>query len=68
MPYVTLLEAAKLAGISRSYFHRKYVKQGIVSVSTDRNGKKQIDTAELIRVFGKLKGLQVHSEVHTPST
>lgn len=68
MATVNITQAAKLVGISRSYFHRKYVKAGLISVSTDSNGKKEIDTSELLRVFGKLGGSQVHSEVTPPST
>ena len=68
MATVNITQAAKLAGISRSYFHRKYVKTGLISISTDTNGKKEIDTSELLRVFGKLEDSQVHSEVTCPST
>ena len=61
MANVNITQAAKLAGISRSYFHRKYIKTGAVSVISDANGKPQVETSELLRVFGTLKGSQVHS-------
>lgn len=68
MATVNITQAAKLAGISRSYFHRKYIKAGLISVSTDTDGKKKIDTSELLRVFGSLEGSQVYSDAAHPST
>ena len=65
MALVNFTQAAKMAGISRSYFHRKYIKQGVLSVSTDSDGNKKVDTSELLRVFGELKGVPVHSEQDT---
>lgn len=70
MATVNISQAAKLADISRSYFHRKYIKPGLISVTKGSDGKKQIDTSELLRVFGQLESTQVHSEqseqeVHT---
>jgi hypothetical protein len=61
---VTVTEAAKLAGLSRSYFHIRYLKTGEISVERDENGKPQIDTAELFRVFGELK----HAKQQNDST
>ena len=55
MARVNVSEAAKLAGYTRSHFYRKYINQGIVTVSTDNSGKKYVETSELIRVFGKLE-------------
>ncbi len=68
MALVNFTQAAKMAGISRSYFHRKYIKQGVLSVATDSDGNKKVDTSELLRVFGELKGVPVHSEQNTPSS
>lgn len=45
-------EAAKLAGISRSYLYKKYIKTGIISVERDSDDNPVIDTAEIMRVFG----------------
>ena len=43
-------KAARLAGVSRTTINKK-VKSGELSV----NDRKQIDTAELIRVFGEIR-------------
>jgi hypothetical protein len=58
MAKISISEAARLAGISRSHLYAKFIKPGKISVETteDALGKpqKQIDTAELQRVFGNL--------------
>ena len=54
MSQVNITQAAQLAGISRSHFHRHYVKTGKVNATKDSKGKPQIDIAELLRVFGVL--------------
>lgn len=56
MSFVSISEAIRLSGVSRATFYNKYLKQGQVTVSKDEKGKKCIDTAELLRVFGKLSG------------
>lgn len=54
MAKVNITEAAKLAGITRQYLHKKYISTGKISVEKDEQGKNpQIDTAEILRVFGK---------------
>jgi hypothetical protein len=58
MAQLTISEAIRQSGIGRTQFYSKYIKQGLVSVS-ESNGKKFIDTSELLRVFGELKGEQV---------
>ncbi len=55
MATVSITQAAKLSGISRATFYRKYINAGVLSVATDTNGHKQIDTSELLRVFPNLK-------------
>lgn len=55
MALVSVTEAARLAGKSRSYFYKGYIKTGKVSVTADHLGKPQIDTSEILRVFGKLE-------------
>lgn len=52
--FVNISEAAKLAGISRTYLYKKYINTGIMSVSMDKNGNKVIDVSEIVRVFGKI--------------
>ena len=56
MPKVSITEAAKLAGITRQYLYKKYINPGNISVETDDAGGKKIDTSEIFRVFGGLKG------------
>ena len=65
MPEVGISEAARLAGISRSYLYRKYITPGVISIGKDTAGNSVIDTAEIIRVFGRLQG---DSEPATKST
>lgn len=60
--FVNISEAAKLAGISRTYLYKKYINTGILSVSQDEKGNKVIDVSELIRVFGKI--VDVNSDVN----
>jgi predicted RNase H-like nuclease (RuvC/YqgF family) len=55
MAKVNITEAAKLAGITRQYLHKKYINTGKITVEKDEEGKNpQIDTAEIARVFGKI--------------
>ena len=54
MVWVSITEAARLAGIGRSSFYQTYINKGAISVSKDSSGKKFIETSELIRVFGEL--------------
>lgn len=56
MAQVSISEAARLAGISRSNFYKNYIRQGKLSVTKDHQGHPQIDTSEIIRVFGGLQG------------
>ena len=55
MARLTVTEAIRQSGVSRSTFYAKYVKKGIISVN-ESNGSKYVDTSELLRVFGELKG------------
>ena len=55
MAKVSITEAIKLSGVSRSSFYGKYLKQGKISVTNGVDGKKEVDTSELLRVFGELK-------------
>lgn len=61
MPKVNITQAAKLVGISRTTLYKTYIRKGQISVSKNHKGNKQIDTSELLRVFGELKNEQVNS-------
>lgn len=57
MPKHSVSEAARLAGVSRSHFYKKYIKTGLISVERDNDDKPVIDTAEIMRACnGELKG------------
>ncbi|EMT5674451.1 DNA-binding protein [Providencia rettgeri] len=61
MALVSISEAARLTRKARSTLH-KYIKQGKLSTTTDQNtGRKNIETSELIRVFGKISNLSTTS-------
>lgn len=49
----TVTEAAKLAGVTRRTIYR-YIKQGKLSTVVTGSGATQIETSELLRVFGSL--------------
>lgn len=55
MPSVSISKAAKLACISRQHLYDAYIDTGKISVDRSIPDKPQIDTSELIRVFGYLK-------------
>jgi len=55
MAQVSVSEAARLAGISRSNFYKNYIRQGKLSVTRDHQDRPQVDTAEVLRVFGRLQ-------------
>lgn len=60
--YLTVRQAAEKVGISRQTMFRN-IKDGKVSATLDRDGQKQIDVSELIRVFGNLKSLSSKATV-----
>ena len=55
MAKLTITEAIRRSGIGRTHFYNHYIKKGLISVS-ESNGKKFIDSSEVMRVFGELKG------------
>ena len=55
MAKVSISEAARLAGITRQYFYKKYINTGAISVDREKEDAPTIDTAELFRVFGELQ-------------
>lgn len=67
MSQVNITQAAQLAGISRSHFHRHYVKTGKLAVTKDEKGRPQIDTSELLRVFGTLNATPQHTKGVIPT-
>ncbi len=52
MSLVSVNEAARLVGKSRKTLYGTYIKTGKLSCVLAENGEKQIDTSELLRVFG----------------
>lgn len=54
MSKLSITAAAKAAGISRQTMYKKYINHGLISVETVKD-IKQIDTSELLRVFGSLQ-------------
>jgi len=54
MAYLTVRQAAEQVGVSRQTMFR-HIKDGRVSATVDRDGQKQIDVSELLRVFGELQ-------------
>lgn len=54
MSIVSISKASKLTGKSRQTLY-KHLHNGQLSLSTDVNGSKGLDTSELIRVYGQLK-------------
>lgn len=62
MAFVSISEAAKLAGIARSHLYSQYIKRGTISITRDAHNRPTIDVSELMRIFGGLQG------VHRTST
>ncbi len=65
MALVSISEAIKLSGVSRPTFYRKHIgdkanKENRVSVE-DVNGRRMIDTSELLRVFKVLHGISTQT-------
>lgn len=60
--YFSVRDAAQRVGISRQTMFR-YIKDGKISATSDRDGQKQIELTELLRVFGELQ-----PETETPAT
>lgn len=58
MAKVSVSEAARLAGISRTNFYKNYIHTGKITVDQNAQQKPVVDTSEILRVFGQLKGTQ----------
>lgn len=54
MTRVSISEAIRMTGVSRSHFYNKYINKGLISVQIE-DDKKLIDISELIRVFGNIQ-------------
>ena len=54
MAKVSISEAIRMAGVSRSHFYSKYINRGLISVEIDGD-KKLIDISDLVRVFGSIQ-------------
>jgi hypothetical protein len=54
MSKVSISEAIRMVGISRSHFYKKYVNTNRISILVE-DDKKLIDVSELIRVFGSIQ-------------
>ena len=54
MTQLTVRDAADKVGVTRQTIF-KYIRQGKISATLSRDGQKQIDVSELIRVFGELQ-------------
>lgn len=67
MALVTITHAARLAGISRQYLYKAYIKTGKVSVERDSKGSPLIETSELLRVFGVFDGEWMNAPVDDKS-
>jgi hypothetical protein len=63
MTKVTISEAIRMAGVSRSHFYKKYINTGVISVLIE-DDKKLIDVSELIRVFGNIQIENNNNEHH----
>jgi hypothetical protein len=59
MSRVTLKEACELTGKSKRTIQR-YMSRGKLSYKTNDSGHKEIDTKELMRVFGKLSPVAIN--------
>ena len=55
MAKLSISEAIRQSGVSRTTFYNRYISKGLISVSVEK-GKKHIDSSELLRVFGEMKG------------
>ena len=61
MTILTMTQAARKAGISRSTLYRA-IRTGRISVVSLPTGRRGIDVAELIRVFGPLQSNTVQKK------
>ena len=67
MAKLTITKAIELSPYSKTYFYKKYIKGGLISVSVDKDAKKYIESSELVRVFPELKKPESVPAVHDTS-
>jgi hypothetical protein len=60
MARVSISEAARLTGKSRTTLHR-LIKAGDLSTCSGERNAKMVDTSELLRVFGPLNNRRVNT-------
>lgn len=65
MAKVSISEAARLVNVSRSYIYKKYINQGLLSITTNHQGRPEVDVAELLRVFGAVHQFSTLEETGT---
>lgn len=76
---VNITKAAKLAGIGRDTLYKNYINKGKISTTRDGRNRPMVDTSEILRVFGVLRGvgdtdkesvdtIQNHTIGNTPHT
>lgn len=61
MTQLSIAAAAKLVSRDRKTLYR-LIKDGRLSATQDATGARQVETSELLRVFGELKQLETLSE------
>jgi hypothetical protein len=64
---LSISQAAKMAGVSRSHFYKSYINNHRISVEEDRFGKKVIDKSEILRVFGKIHEEKQEDKEYSPN-
>jgi len=62
MAWHNVTSSSKLAGVARNTIYRKMTK-GTLSYRVSKDGNKEIETSELIRVFGEIKNGDAPSNV-----
>lgn len=65
MSKLSITDAAKAAGVSRSHLYKKYINTGIISIDIV-DDKKMIDISEIIRVFGNVFINEAKTQANTP--
>ena len=66
MARLSVSDAIKQSGVARSTFYSKYINKGLISISVS-DGKKNIDSSELVRVFLSLAIVQQKTVHRTPN-
>lgn len=61
MAQLSISDAAKLVARDRKTLYR-LIKEGRLSATQDATGARQVETSELLRVFGAIKQLETLSE------